>query len=83
MASFTVSAFEIFDLEKVGQGQRVQLSLWYDSMANIEIYRSRVKRLALSLTVADILTFIIFDLKRSMTTSRKKTFAMALVDGAI
>ena len=63
-----ILAFEICDLEKVGQGLEVQLSLLHHSMEIINIFKSYIisRTFALALTVSEILTFEIFDLKKQI-----------------
>ena len=46
---FYIFTFEIFDLEKPGQGQRVQHSQWCHSIANIEIYKFRLLQFCASI----------------------------------
>ena len=46
--------FQMFDLDKVGQGHWVQISQWYHSLANIKIYKIVLCIFAQSLTVSDI-----------------------------
>ena len=36
---FEISAFELFDFPKVGQGDGIQLSQWLRSMANVKKYK--------------------------------------------
>ena len=46
---FEILTFETFDLEKLGQSQRVQHSQWWYSMANVEIYKCHLLQFCASL----------------------------------
>ena len=52
-----ILAFQIFDLEKLGQGQGVQFLQLRHSMANIKVNKSRLIYFPPALTVSEILTF--------------------------
>ena len=45
---FEILPFEIFDIEELGQGQRVQHSQLCHSMANVEIYKYHLLQFRIS-----------------------------------
>ena len=61
LAIFEILTFEIFYLENLDQGHRVQLSQWRRSMANIKFIKAVTHIFVLALTISDILTFVIFN----------------------
>ena len=74
---FEILTFEIFDLERQDQGQRVQHSLWWCySMANVEIYKCYLLQFCVSShRFRDIDIWNIWPWK-SRSRSKSITFAM-------
>ena len=56
-----IFTFQMFDLEKVGQGPRAQFLQSCHSISNINMYKNRPMHFVLALTVSEILTFEMFD----------------------
>ena len=50
-----ILTFYMFDLENIGQDQRVQHGYWCHLMANINVYESQNVNFVLALSVSDIL----------------------------
>ena len=54
----------MFDLQKVGQGHRVQFSQKHHSIANVKIYKKFPHIFALALSTSEILNLLNFDLQK-------------------
>ena len=51
------------DLASEGQGHEIRRTQWYNTMANIDLYKSNIMVSALALNLSATLTFHIFNFK--------------------